>query len=172
MSIYYLIDPLSRRLLSGPHVRANEKDPVKIGAVFTDIAPPVPGAEEIVLADGEGGWDVVEGAAHPALLPTLTHLEFMRLLRPDQIGRWRRRVKAALEAETPTEMDDVIVAADQHFSAAHAIEMEHPDTKAAIYIMYAEGAFGPFYDGTGEPTAEQLAAIEEADRVGRAERPA
>ena len=101
----------------------------------------------------------------------ISHLEFLRLLRPEQTGRWRRRVKAALEADTPSLMDDVIVAADQHFQMSKAIEMDHSDTQAAVYIMYAEGAFGPVFDGTGEPSPEQLYAISEADRVGRGETP-
>lgn len=123
-----------------------------------------------VWIEEDAGTPAPVVSASPSL-PILTHLEFLRLLRPVQIGRWRRRVKAALEADPPTEMDDVIVAADQHFAAAKAVDMGHDETQAACYIMYAEGAFGPFYDGTGSPSSEQLSAIAEADRVARAERP-
>lgn len=171
----YLIDDCDR-LVSGPHPLPSKGDPASKGGIITEHVPPTPSEGEVVFHSGAGKWktapDVVLVEAPEQSLPTLTHLEFLRLLRPEQTGRWRRRVKAALDAETPTEMDDVIVAADQHFSATKAVEMEHPDTKAALYIMYAEGAFGPFYDGTGEPSPEQLEAIAEADRVGRAEQPA
>jgi len=81
MSLYYLIDPLSRRLLSGPHVRANEKDPVPIGAVFTDLAPPDPGAGEAVYFTNDLDWELGEQLSPATSFSTkaLTEDDFRRL---------------------------------------------------------------------------------------------
>ncbi|EAP89181.1 hypothetical protein OA2633_00270 [Oceanicaulis sp. HTCC2633] len=169
---YYQLDTMGV-LVSGPHVITDLRKPLPERAVQTDLTPPTPGEGEVVIWLGSS-WATgprPTRTAPPARLPTLSHLQFLRLLRPVQTGRWRRRVKAALEADPVTAMDDVIVAADQHFAAAQAVEMDHADTQAALYVMYVEGAFGPYFDGTGEPSPEQLAAIAEADRVAAAIEP-
>ena len=96
-------------------------------------------------------------------------VDFLRLLLPAEAKRWRQRVDAALAAD-PADPEEAayeaqIWMAQQHFDAVPAVEQDHIETRAAIYIMYLEGVFGPTYDGTGTPTTDQLTAIARADRV-------
>lgn len=99
----------------------------------------------------------------------ITQLGFLRLLTASQVGRWERRKKAALEATTPSEMDDVVLQGDRLFSSTPSFNLLDPISQAVVYVMYVNGVFGPFFDGTGTPTQEQLDAIAEADRVAAGE---
>lgn len=171
MTTYYLLDPRGF-LVSGPFTLADPKSPLPKGAYITDEAPPDAGSGEIVMRASGGGWALVpDPGPYAPPLPTLTHRGFLSLFLPAEIGRWRRRVKAALEADPPAEIDDVIVKADQDFFAVQAIEMGHPDTQISILIMYQEGAFGPVAADPASPTPEEQVAIDRAGQVGRAEAP-
>jgi len=139
MAVYYLIDPLSRRLRSGPHVRANEKDPVPIGAVFTDITPPDPGAGEIVLADGEGGWEIVAGAPstgeriHPDRIHRGSYATL--LLTPQENDDWIALVDAARQTPVAdrTEAQRNIIRQWTHFELHEYLTLSDPRVQGAAY---------------------------------------
>jgi hypothetical protein len=96
-------------------------------------------------------------------------VEFLRRLLPAEAKRWQRRVDAALAADpadpAEAEYEAQIWMAQQIFNAVPAVERSHPETQAAIYIMYVEGVFGPVFNGEGEPTEAERTAIARADRV-------
>lgn len=97
----------------------------------------------------------------------LTQLGFLRLLTAQQVGRWERRKKLALENPTPTEADDTVLQGDRLFSSTPSFNLFDDISQAVVYVMYREDVFGPFFDGNGEPTVEQVAAIEETNRVAQ-----
>ncbi|WP_270374997.1 hypothetical protein [Marinicauda sp. Alg238-R41] len=102
-------------------------------------------------------------------LKGMPKVDFLRCLLPIEKKRWQQRIEAAYAADPANPEEAAYEAAlwnaAQHFNAVPAIEMDHAETQAAVYIMYIEGAFGPYFDGEGEPTSDQIAAIARADRV-------